>query len=369
VTGRTFCCLGSRGGGTVNSCCSHAMVSTLRLMLTAQLLFSVAHAQVSDSERRHEESDIAKLAAITRADHSSIFFHGLTKSGYVRDGNIHIVALKRVDERSHLHCGGDAASREGTRIAYVTETDDAKSCHIVVRDLKSEEDRELTNTEVSRGILSWSWDDKEIAYEGGRKLNALKQENEEPGAVVAVSLADGRQRTISRLPLRINKGKPPGEIGNLLSLDWLHQRPELVAEVDICVPIRDPWPGTCQGEVDILLLSSDDNRVLAVGRGAAVSPAGDHIGFVTKDGVWVIDADGSNRRRIASIPPAAFFLPFFKEETGWSEVVWSPSGDRLWFNTIIGEEFFNNYYLVDLKSGKRRQVLKNSLLGITAWRR
>jgi len=121
-------------------------------------------------------------------------------------------------------------------------------------------------------------------------------------------------------------------------------------------------------EVNILLLSAEESRVLAVGAGSAVSPVVDHISFVDQRGVWVIDSDGSKRRRITSVPPVAFFLPFFKEETGWSNVVWSPRGDRIFFNTVIGEEFFNNFYLVDLNSGERRQVLKNSLLDITAWR-
>jgi len=336
-------------------------------MLNALLLISAANAQVSESETRHEDSDIAKLAAITRADHSTIFFHGLIKSGYVRDGNIQIMTLKRADAPSPLKCRGEAISRDGTRIAYVTTRDEARGCHIVILDFKSGEVMKLPDTEVSGSILSWSWDDKEIAYVGGRKLNLLKQEYMGPGAVVAVSLADGRQRTVAWLPLRI-VGKPPGEVGNLLSIDWLHKRSELVVDVSICVPIRDPWPGTCRVEVHTLLLSSENSRVLAVGGEAAVSPVVDHIAFVAQDGVWVIEADGSKRRRITTVPSVAFFLPFFKEETGWSKVVWSPSGDRILFNTIIGEEFFNNFYLVDFKSGKRRQVLKKSLLDITAWR-
>lgn len=348
--------MNSRGG--------HAKVGTLGLMLTASLLLPTASAQVSESEVRHEESDIAKLAAITRADHSTIFFHGLSKSGYVRDGNIHIITLKRVAGPSRLQCHApEAISRDGTRIAYITDEDDARGCHVVVRDLRSGEDTKLQDTEVSGSILSWSWDDKEIAYEGGRKLNLLKQEYTGPGAVVAVSLADGRQRTVARLPLRI-VGIPSKEVG----VDWLHQRSELVVEIHRCVPIRDPWPGTCRLEVNILLLSAEESRVLAVGGGSAVSPVVDHIAFVDQGGVWVIDSDGSKRRRITSVPPVAFFLPFFKEETGWSKVVWSPSGDRIFFNTVKGEEFFNNFYLVDLNSGKRRQVLKNSLLEITAWR-
>jgi hypothetical protein len=352
----------------VNSRCSHITVSILDLMLAASLLLSTANAQYTESERRHEDSDIAKLAAISREDHSTIFFHGITKSGYVRDGDIHIIDLNRVEERGHLQCRGEAVSRDGTRIAYVTALDDASGCRIVVRELKSGEETMLPHTEVSGRFLSWSWDDKEIAYEGGRTLNPLRQEYEGPGAIIAVSLVNGRRRTLAHLPLRIDGGKPRGSIGNLVSVDWLHHRSVRIVNVGVCVPIPDPSPGTCREETDTLLLSFEESRLLAFGGEAAVSPAANDMAFVSGDGVWVIDADGLKRRRITRAPAVAFFLPFFKEETGWSKVVWSPSGDRFWFNTVIGEEFFNNYYLVDLKSGKRQRLRKNSLLQITAWR-
>jgi Tol biopolymer transport system component len=350
----------------MNSVCHRAKVSAIWLILTAPLLLSSANAQISDSLRRHEESDIAKLAELTRIDHSTIFFHGLTKSGYVRDGTIQSVVLKRVDVSALLPCAGEAVSRDGARIAYVTAGDDASVCQIVVRDLRSGETKRLAGTDVSRGLLSWSWDDTEIAYEGGRKLNLAGQRYEGPGAVVAVSVADGRSRTLARLPLQFSGVKLSGNIGNLLSIAWLHQRSAFIACVNVCVPTREA--GTCQEQRQTFLLSWDDSRLLAVGGGVAVTPAGDHIAVVTKDSVVVIDADGSKQRRITGIPAAAFYFPFIKETTFWSNVVWSPSGDRLWFNTIINEEFNSNLYLVDLKTGRRRRALKNTSLTITAWR-
>ena len=44
--------------------------------------------------------------------------------------------------------------------------------------------------------------------------------------------------------------------------------------------------GTCLMEVNTLLLSAEESRVLAVGRGATVSPRVDHIAFVDQHGVW-----------------------------------------------------------------------------------
>jgi dipeptidyl aminopeptidase/acylaminoacyl peptidase len=65
---------------------------------------------------------------------------------------------------------------------------------------------------------------------------------------------------------------------------------------------------------------------------------------------------------ILSIPP------FIREETGWSKVVWSPQGDRFWFSTVLDEEFNSNYYLVDVRDGRRRRILKNTSIDISAWR-
>ena len=52
--------------------------------------------------------------------------------------------------------------------------------------------------------------------------------------------------------------------------------------------------------------------------GVAFSPDGSVIAFGADDGLYLIDADGSNRRQIASVPNA-----------GW--VTWSPDGDTLVF--------------------------------------
>jgi len=197
--------------------------------------------------RLREESDIAKLAAIPRADHSAMFFRGLSKSGYVRNGSIHIVALKRVQAPSPMQCLGEAVSRDGMRIAYFTTAEDASHCRIVLHDLRTGEDRGLLDTEPSHNLISWSWDDTEILYKIAN-------------GIVAVSTKDGRQRVLGRLPLRINR-KTPTEPWVLLSIDWLHQRPELVVDANICVPTGEP--GTCGEQHQTLLFSSSDSHVLA----------------------------------------------------------------------------------------------------------
>jgi hypothetical protein len=61
-------------------------------------------------------------------------------------------------------------------------------------------------------------------------------------------------------------------------------------------------------------------------------------------------------------------LPFIKEDIGWSRVGWAPAGDRLLFPSVLDEEFNSNIYLVNIKSGKRKRVLSNTSLDVTAWR-
>ena len=69
------------------------------------------------------------------------------------------------------------------------------------------------------------------------------------------------------------------------------------------------------------------------------------------------------------VPFATWFLPFLgRETTGWSNVSWSPAGDRLIFSTVLDEEFNSNYYLVNVRSRTRRALLRNTSIDIEAWR-
>ena len=313
----------------------------------------IVYSSSVEHRQRYEEDDIAKLATLTRVDHSTIFFHGYTKSGYVRDGQFHPLVLLDLKESRAVRCQGRATSRDGSRIAYVVPTDDRARCRILLRDLETDTDRQLVEVEESWRPLSWSCRDTEIAYQ-------------RQGGIFAVSTTDGRERRLARLPLRVN-GREPSGSWRVESIDWLHRRSELLADVVICVPTGEP--GECQETGHMLLLGRDDSRILALGRGAAISPIRDQIAFLTSSNAQTIDADTSSKRRITSVP---FYIlsipPFAREETGWSKVVWSPQGDRFWFSTVLDEEFNSNYYLVDLGVGKRRRVLKNTSLDITAWR-
>jgi hypothetical protein len=327
------------------------MTRNLWLILLAPLLLSIARGQVSESLKRREKSDIAKLARITGADHSTIFFCGLTDVGYVRDGQVYSVVLEPGNLRYLNYCFGQAVSRDGSRIAYSIATKAAEGCRIVIRDLKTAAERDLVSTERCSRLLTWSWDDTEIAYEGAK-------------AIFAVSVADGSKRLLGQLPLRID-GKIPTEGWSLQAINWLHHRAEPVLDAEVCVPTSQP--DTCANQHQVLLLFRDDSRALEIGDCAAVSPVDDSIAFIAHNTVWVVNINGSSRRGVTTVPSTLFFLPFLKEEP-WLQIVWSPKGDRLWFDTIVSDEGATNIYLVDVKTGHRQRILKSSSISITDWR-
>jgi hypothetical protein len=324
----------------------------LLLLITAVLSFRTDVVSF-EHRRRYEESDIAKLAAITRLDHSTIFFRGFTKSGYVQDGRFHSVVLKEQKESLAVPCLGRAVSRNGSRIAYIVLADDRSHCRVLLRDLEANTDRELGQVEQSWGPLAWSADDTEIAY-----VRA--------SGVFALSTVNGRERTLARLPLRVNGHRPVGS-WVLKSVEWFRHRSDLLVNADICIPTGSP--GECHETAHVLILGTDDSRVLALGRGAAISPVRAQIAFLTATNAQLIDAGGSNIRRITTVPFTLLSIPpFLREATGWSEVQWSPQGDRLLFNNVLDEEFNGNYYLVEVRDGRRRRILKNTSLDVTDWR-
>ena len=138
-----------------------------------------------------------------------------------------------------------------------------------------------------------------------------------------------------------------------------------MVDASICVSTGEP--GTCRHENHTLMMSAgSDSRLVAVGKSPSVSPAWDLIALASRSHVEVINADGSNRRRLTRIP-ALFDLALFREWAG-PTMLWSPGGDRLLFGTVIDEESNGNYYLVEIESGRRQRVLTNTSIDVTAWR-
>ena len=84
---------------------------------------------------------------------------------------------------------------------------------------------------------------------------------------------------------------------------------------------------------DIYLINVDGSGLtyLAQGRHPSWSPSGDQIAF-SRDGIYLMQADGSNQRRILQDPTVGF-------------VTWSPDGQRLVFNASKGGGRVNVYVI------------------------
>jgi hypothetical protein len=114
--------------------------------LTMLLLLSSAFGQITDSQRLQNDPDVSKLALITRADHSAIFFDSPSGCGYARDGEIRGFGLGRHGQQPDLHfCVEFAVSHDGFHIAYPALARSSVS-QIVVRDLKTGAEKMLATT-------------------------------------------------------------------------------------------------------------------------------------------------------------------------------------------------------------------------------
>jgi Tol biopolymer transport system component len=67
------------------------------------------------------------------------------------------------------------------------------------------------------------------------------------------------------------------------------------------------------------------------------------IAFNTRDELWVMDADGSNRRLLDRAPQGFAYAP-----------TWSPDGTRIAYTRSIGE--VNGIFVLDLTSSRERQI-------------
>jgi Tol biopolymer transport system component len=114
----------------------------------------------------------------------------------------------------------------------------------------------------------------------------------------------------------------------------------------------------------MLLFSGNAIHFSAYGRGAAVSPIENRVAYIASKGLTLAKPDGSYPKTVSNLPA---FLGLFKEEP-WDGPVWSPRGERVWFSTIIDEGGNMNLYLLDVRDGKKRRIVRHSQMRIIAWR-
>lgn len=85
------------------------------------------------------------------------------------------------------------------------------------------------------------------------------------------------------------------------------------------------------------------------------SPNGTQIAYMRRDGVYVIDVDGSNHRRLVKTSQEEF-----REEVG--KVHWSPDGTEILFSACLNGNLNRDIYVVNVSTGDLTNLTPNSLL-------
>jgi Tol biopolymer transport system component len=327
------------------------MINAVRHFFVAILLLASA-ARGNDSGTQSplelERPGIDKIARLTATEHSTMLFaiadHLI---GYAKDGHIEWINANRDAQRVTCGWPHPALSHDGLRVAFVSDSDKPGHCRIAIHDTPTGVQRELVETTDDPGEISWSWDDTEIAFFDH--------------GISAVSVRGGVKRVLLPYPMK-KIGDHEFTFWVWYPMQWLHNGRDLVVELNTEVPTREP--GTYTQQSNLLFVSGGGARVIDVGSEAAVSPASDRIAYYTSEGIVAANADGSGKTILARAPSS---MLFFKDELFW-KIVWSPDGNRLFFETAVSENRRDNLYLLNVKSGRREQFLSHTSITIRGWR-
>lgn len=320
----------------------------MRNGLAAILL--LAFAANSDDTRSNsllelEKSGIDKIVRLTAKERSTVLFTVADYAvGYAKEGRLQWIGS--TDYRP-TPCGWPhpALSRDGLRVAFVSDSDTPKQCRIVVHDMRTDTQRNLVETAYDPGEISWSWDGSEIAFfERG---------------ISAVSVSTGTKRMLLPFPRKV------GDVhqytfGVWNPMQWLHNGTDLVVELETQVPTNEPGTHTYRGNV--LIVRDGDTQLIDIGSAPSVAPSSDRIAYYSAGAIVAIDADKTRRRVLAKAPRTMLF-----REDLWGWIVWSPDGNRLFFHTIVSENRSDKVYLLDVKSGRREQFLSSTSIRIRGW--
>ena len=307
---------------------------------------------VAKSMLEAEKPAINKIAQFTAREHSAILFYipYVDDIGYAKDGVVEWINTGHKPEHHQCDWPHPALSHDGLWVAFVSDGETPKRCRIVIHDIATGAERGLIETAGDPGEISWSWDDAEIVF------------LDHGIGISAISVRDAAKAVLLRYPIH-RKGVGAGQwlFNDTAAMQWLHNNKNLVIELAIEIPTKEP--GTTTQQSNLLLVSGGDARVMDIGSRPAVSPILDRIVYDGPKGITTINADGTDETVLAKAP----IVLFGPREDILGTIVWSPDARRLFFGTVVSENGKDNLYLLDVNSGDREHFLSHTSIQIRGW--
>lgn len=266
---------------------------------TQKTVSEVAQEAVWSPDSKHIAYNIGTAIYLLRADGSNqqrlasqcdfgsvpVWSPDISRIAFYRTGAIWIVGVDRSEQHSIDNAREPVRSTDGTRIAYTSDTFRG----VLVSDADGRDQRRLTEETVSK--IAWSPDGDRIAY-------SFRDSVWSPWRIYTVP-TDGGNRKLIR----------DAENFSLLQLTWSPDGGHIAYSND-----------TVAEEIRIMAANGANKRKLAEGFNLAWSPDGKTIAYttgwstrypeeysrrggtteVTAPGIWVVDANGTDRRQLTS---------------------------------------------------------------------
>jgi len=285
-----------------------------------------------------EKPGIDRITRLTEREHATILFTIENEIvGYAKEGRVEWIGPTTEPEPGDCKWPHPALSHDGLRVAFVTYGATPKHCRIVIRDMPRSVQRDLIETSGDPGEISWSWDDSEICFS-------------EDG-IFSVSVRDNARKRLL-----------PKGLWLWGTMQWLHNGNDLVIEKEVAIPQKEPGHVRYQG--NLLLVHGGEARFIDVGKSPAVSPLSDRIAYFSSGKIVAINADQTEKVILAKAPLG----PLLMREELIGSIAWSPDGNRLFFGTIVSDNYNDKRYLVDVQSGRRETFLSHTSIEIKGWR-
>lgn len=289
-----------------------------------------------------ERKNIERIVEFSRKEDAGIFFLlPENPPAYAKSGTLHWLRLKRSKIVADI-----VPAAKASWIA-IAQQNDRGGFEIAVYDLEKEAERAHIPVSCSPSNVGWTHDDEEVVALCANEL-----------LVLSVATGEVRSRRAAVPPPEYRQGwQWRGGLGGLSDGSFL-----LDLEYQVSVSGE---PGTWMGATAVFRLAPDGSATrIAEGSTPALSPSGDRVAYYAGHEVVVSAPDGTSRRSVSKPPWSLLYLHELM-----SPLTWSPRGERLIFHDWTDwERGIGGAYVVDVKTGERKTLLKDSTISIVGWK-